>query len=188
MSPETLYFYTRRAFLFALAVSVVYGVLRLLVLRIKKRVWNRRDALILLLVFYLAALLQITVIRSGPDWQALQSGNVWRQVILTPLQSARELYEDGLWYVCVEVIGNIGGFVLMGILPPLCFPRFARLRWILATSAGVSLFIELMQFLLATGVTDVDDVLFNTLGGLCGYGLLRLIQSRAHSKRTATDF
>lgn len=178
MSPAALLVYVRRALLFAGVVSAAYAGVRLLLLRLRKEKWTRQELLRLLLVFYLAALLQITVIRGGPDWEALQSGQAWRQVIWMPLQSAWELYQDGLWYVCVEVLGNVGGFLPLGFLLPVCFPRFARARWSVAASAGCSLFIEAAQFLLATGVTDIDDLLFNTLGGICGYLLWRLLRRR----------
>ena len=48
----------------------------------------------------------------------------------------------------------------------------------LLSGAGLSICIELMQYLLMTGVTDVDDVLLNALGALLGWGLARLWQRR----------
>ena len=44
----------------------------------------------------------------------------------------------------------------------------------LLAGAGLSAAIELMQYLLMTGVTDVDDVLMNVLGALTGWLLARL--------------
>ena len=45
----------------------------------------------------------------------------------------------------------------------------------LLAGAGTSVCIELMQYLLMTGVTDVDDVLLNALGALLGWSLARLM-------------
>ncbi|GAQ02491.1 antibiotic resistance protein VanZ [Companilactobacillus farciminis] len=35
--------------------------------------------------------------------------------------------------------------------------------------AMISVSIEALQFVLNTGVTDIDDVIFNTLGAVVGY-------------------
>lgn len=42
---------------------------------------------------------------------------------------------------------------------------------------GISVLIEVLQFVLKRGFAEVDDVIHNTLGGLIGYGVYRLICS-----------
>ena len=185
MSPRMLLLYTSRAVLFAAGAAVLCAAGRVWFLRSRKTGWSRRDTLLLLLVFFLAALLEITVIRGGPDWDVLRTGAAVRQVILVPFRSAYELYRDGLWYFCVEVLGNTAAFIPFGVLLPLCFPRFGRIRRILAASAGLSLCIELAQYALATGVADVDDLLLNTLGGLTGFGLVRLTRKVRRKRETS---
>lgn len=176
MTPRLLLLYTSRAAGFAAAASLLYAAGRLLYLRLRGGRWTRRETLRLLFTAYLAALIHITVIRTGPDWAALRQRTAYRQLLLTPFESAVRLYRQGLWYVCVEVIGNIAGFVPFGLLLPVCVRRFDRFSRILPAAAELSLFIELSQFLLATGVTDIDDLLFNTLGGVLGYFLLLLFR------------
>lgn len=46
----------------------------------------------------------------------------------------------------------------------------------------LSLFIETMQFGLNTGVSDIDDVFFNTIGAILGYLAYIFIKKVAHSK------
>lgn len=43
----------------------------------------------------------------------------------------------------------------------------------LGIGAGISAAMELTQYLLSTGVTDVDDVWLNALGALAGWALVR---------------
>ena len=49
---------------------------------------------------------------------------------------------------------------------------------VLLAGAGLSLGIEIAQYLLGTGYADVDDVLLNALGALAGCGLLRRLRRR----------
>jgi len=70
-------------------------------------------------------------------------------------------------------------FVPLGFLLPLVF-RFPKRRVALKVfliSFGVSLFIELTQLFMMTRSFDVNDLLANTLGGIAGYGIYRLIFS-----------
>lgn len=63
---------------------------------------------------------------------------------------------------------NIELFVPLGFFLPTLFPRF-RMLWSVALSGFLfSLTIELLQ-LLSYRVTDVDDLLMNTLGAVIGY-------------------
>lgn len=64
---------------------------------------------------------------------------------------------------------NILLFLPLGIAAPLLWREFCRLPQMLLLGFGVSLFIETMQ-LLTFRVTDVDDLLMNTLGALLGWG------------------
>ena len=67
------------------------------------------------------------------------------------------------------MVGNLIWFVPLGV-------RLRRKKALvsLLAGAGASVCIELMQYLLMTGVTDVDDVLLNALGARLGWALARL--------------
>jgi glycopeptide antibiotics resistance protein len=41
-----------------------------------------------------------------------------------------------------------------------------------------SISIETLQFLLETGVSDIDDVFFNTCGAILGYLIYRLFRKK----------
>ena len=153
--------YCLRAGTFAAVVCAAYALICLLrgrVLRLRR----------LLGIAYLAALLQITVIRGGVDWAQVLTAthNAPR---LLPLRTTLEELRAGAWPLIYHVVGNLVWFVPLGALL-----RKKNALAALLAGAGASICIELMQYLLMTGVTDVDDVLLNALGALLGWALARL--------------
>jgi Glycopeptide antibiotics resistance protein len=76
----------------------------------------------------------------------------------------------------VNVIGNVAVFVPLGFLVSLLW-RGAGWRKAAFVSAAASLCVELCQLPQTSRVTDIDDLILNTLGGLLGYLLYRLIKT-----------
>ena len=76
-----------------------------------------------------------------------------------------------------EVALNILLFVPFGVYLGLLAP--ARSWWRSAAAvAGASLAMEVVQYVLAVGSSDVTDLVTNTAGGLAGLGVLALAQRR----------
>lgn len=72
---------------------------------------------------------------------------------------------------------NILLFVPIGILLPLRWPRLDRLGIVTLIGACLSAAIEVTQFYLNSGrVAQLDDVIFNTLGGVIGWTLVRAVR------------
>ena len=79
--------------------------------------------------------------------------------------------QAALHYLLVDVVGNVLLFVPVGLTltgASRLRSRFARLAAATALAAALSLAIELVQLWMPTRASDVDDVLFNTLGALVG--------------------
>ncbi len=81
---------------------------------------------------------------------------------------------DTVEYKFQNILGNIIGFMPLGILLPLIFPLFKSLRLILFISFFTSLLFETIQLVFVLGVFDVDDLLLNSLGSVLGYLALSL--------------
>ena len=162
MSLSVILIYCLRAVSFAAVVCGLYALVCLL--RGRKLRPGRLVALA-----YLAALLQITVIRGGVNWGQVMTAtrDAPRMV---PLQTTLEELRAGAWPLIYHVVGNLAWFVPLGALL-----RKRNALMALLAGAGTSACIELMQYLLMTGVTDVDDVLLNALGALLGWSLARLM-------------
>ena len=77
----------------------------------------------------------------------------------------------------INIIGNICLFIPTGILLPILYRRLDSFRKVILTGAGLSLVIEIIQLLLPNSVTDIDDLMLNTLGVAIGYGIYTLVKS-----------
>lgn len=97
---------------------------------------------------------------------------------LTPFKEIRRFltYRSilGNRAVCLNIFGNVAAFAPFGFFLPAIWDRTRRWYTTVAVSFAMSLGIETIQLFCRVGSFDVDDLLLNTLGGLCGYGCYRL--------------
>lgn len=85
-----------------------------------------------------------------------------------------------------NVVGNIVIFVPLGAYLSL-FKRDKRIIRSLLLIFIVSLFVEILQGLLAIGASDIDDIILNCLGGLIGIlGYKFLLLILRHEKKVHT--
>lgn len=163
MSLSGIALYCLRAGCFAAVVCGLYAAGCRLT---GKRIQGRR----LLAVAYLTALVQITVLRGGVDWQRVFSGG--RNLPqLVPLRTTIRELQAGAWPLTYHVVGNMVWFVPLGMLL-----RRRNLPKALLAGAACSTGIEVLQYLLMTGVTDVDDLIINILGTAAGWLLIRILK------------
>lgn len=73
-----------------------------------------------------------------------------------------------------NVLGNIVLFIPLGVYLTYFVPN-KNILLNTAIIAGLSVLVEVIQYIFAVGVTDIDDVILNTIGGLLGVLLYRLI-------------
>ncbi len=88
-----------------------------------------------------------------------------------------------------NTILNIILFVPLGIFLPAVWPQYRSLRQIATAGFGFSLSIELLQ-LFSWRLTDVDDLLTNTLGAVLGFYLfswLYFVVKKQQFTETAQD-
>ena len=73
-------------------------------------------------------------------------------------------------------IENILMLVPFGILAPLCFPKLRPMWKCVLLGGCCSVCLELSQYITRRGYCELDDMLTNTFGVLCGCVLLWLIE------------
>ena len=79
-----------------------------------------------------------------------------------------------LRYIVINFLGNILVFLPLGFFPALLFQKERWWRSALV-GGGISVFVECGQYFLMRQ-TDIDDVILNTLGALCGYWVFLLLR------------
>lgn len=76
----------------------------------------------------------------------------------------------------LNLIGNTAMFIPLGIVWPSVFKTLDRHEKVIASGAGFSLLIEILQLPFFDRVSDVDDLILNSLGFFMGYGLYLIVK------------
>jgi glycopeptide antibiotics resistance protein len=87
-----------------------------------------------------------------------------------PFKTYKEII-TGRDFLFSQTIMNVLVFIPIGLLL-----RIIENKWYVALSMGflISLCVEMLQYFLAKGYCEIDDVIHNTLGCLLGFGLYGL--------------
>lgn len=86
-----------------------------------------------------------------------------------------ERYNNGFRNLSVvNLLGNFFLFTPMGMLLPCVFPKLNRFWKVTLTVLGMVVAVEITQGLLRVGSVDIDDVLFNVIGAMIGYGIIKI--------------
>ncbi|KRD43094.1 hypothetical protein ASE38_02105 [Cellulomonas sp. Root930] len=132
-----------------------------------------RTVTIALFALYLVGLVRVTL------WPRLADDGGF-DLVRTVLSWLNSL-GIGLTYSATEFLANIALFVPFGILVSLLFPR--RRAWtVVALGLATSAVIELAQLLfLPHRVSDVRDLVSNTLGTAIGVGIVLVARRRSRT-------
>ncbi len=176
MSLYGIVLFSLRALLFAVAVGVVYGVVYVAyTLIIKRKINVTRFALSVVFVCYIAALYQITVIR---DWGAflnfITPDFTFRDVQIIPLRTTVITARSSVWSFVYNAFGNMFWFFPLGMIAPTLFKKIDNLFAVVLLGFSISLSIEILQWMFTSGVSDIDDVIFNVFGTVVGYLIYKL--------------
>ena len=76
----------------------------------------------------------------------------------------------------LNVVGNTAMFVPVGMIWPAVFKKLDSPKKVIAAGVGYSLSIEILQLPFFERVTDIDDLILNSVGFLIGYGIYLLVK------------
>lgn len=79
----------------------------------------------------------------------------------------------------LNIIGNTAMFIPLGIVWPAVYKKLNTHAKVIAAGVGFSLLIELLQLPFFDRVTDVDDLILNSVGFVLGYGVYLLVKRGA---------
>ena len=107
-----------------------------------------------------------------------RGGDPWDNVNLIPFRMFRiykAYYGWGKYiYIIINFLGNMLVFFPLGFFPALLFRRERWWRSVLV-GGGISVFVEFGQYFLMRQ-SDIDDVILNTIGALCGFWVFLLLK------------
>lgn len=82
--------------------------------------------------------------------------------------------------ILLNVIGNTAMFIPIGVIWPIVYKQLDTHRKVIAAGIGFSLCVEILQLPFFDRVTDIDDLILNSLGFVTGYGLYLLVRKVKH--------
>ena len=174
-----------------LLLTVVWLLARAFVWIKNRRIDWKREAELLLMYVNLAVIIRFVFF----PWEKVD-GNIKPLVIdmkrmpdqrinLIPLVNI--LKNDAAW-VMQNLVGNIALFIPSGVILPILYKKLDSLWKVTLAGSLISLSIELLQLLMIYRITDIDDLLCNTLGVMIGYGFYALSKKLiGEIRRTQTD-
>ena len=161
---------------------LIFAVLRLIwLLFIRRRRSLKSEASVWIFAFYMILVLMLTTFRDTYfPWQLVFNFN-------RPLSDVNLVFMKETWKLVYapsrldffyNSFGNILCLVPFGILFPIVFSKKQSFLKTVLLGMLLSIGIEALQFLLETGVSDIDDVFFNTCGAILGYLIYRLFRKK----------
>ncbi|MGQ5709215.1 VanZ family protein [Lactobacillus sp. PSON] len=152
---------------------LIFVVIRLIwLLCVRRRRSIKSEASVWIFAFYIILVLMLTTFRDTYfPWQIqLHLKRPLSDINLTFMKETWKLiYAQSRVDFIYNSFGNVLCFVPIGFLAPIVFSKRQSFWKVTLVGMLFSICIEVMQFLLATGVSDIDDVFFNTCGCIIGY-------------------
>ena len=128
---------------------------------------KQRNLTMMLFIIYFCILIWIILFKMSFSFDELYGS---RSINIIPFLGS--IIVNGKLYIN-EIINNILVFVPVGI-----YTCMLKEEWPIYKKVSVAFFIslavEVLQFILAIGATDVTDLIGNTIGGVIGIGIFYL--------------
>ncbi len=127
---------------------------------------------------YIALLFIVVIVKFTGSVAALERKiartTPWSNYNLIPFYSIRVQleYVSEKW-ARLNLLGNFVPFVPFGLLLPLAYPKSGTFVRVAGIGLLFLIFVELFQLFTRLGSFDVDDIILNMVGVICGYLLWR---------------
>lgn len=134
-----------------------------------RQVIIQRKRWILAFVFYISLLVQMGIL-------SREIGST-REIVLIPFKTP-----GGSNLIFLYSLANLVIFIPFGIIVPKVFHSINKVWKMLLVTLATSIAIEAIQYILACGTSEVEDVIMNVAGGIVGYLIIRVIYNKKESK------
>lgn len=148
----------------AVLIGVGYFLIYKKLLRGRKKMTAKQLIMIGLIAGYLIMVMGLTFLN--------RPSGMFHSFNFSILSSYKEAWNNFDVRTWQSLIFNIIMFVPLGILLPIVHKRFQNITFTLAAGLMLTLLIELLQFVTASGVFDLADIFNNLMGTLVGYSIV----------------
>lgn len=153
----------RKLIILSGTVSIlIYWIIRLIFKRENNDM--RRDIIKSMFAIYITLALAITFDNLN-SYYTITFSNSFN---LLPLKETISMFKNDISMALYQVCGNVVLFIPFGIFIPLLYKKEQNIIKVGLLSFIFSLLIEISQFMLGR-IGDVDDLIFNTIGGIVGF-------------------
>ena len=164
-----------------LCFTFIWIAVRVILWIKRGRIDWKREAMLLLMYVNLAVIIRFTFfpmeIKDGMIQPLLFDASKILPFHLHYIPFKRFFEYGSLKELLVNVVGNFMMFIPTGIILPILYKKLDSFWKTVGVGALISLIIELIQLLLYTRYTSIDDVIINTLGTAAGYGIYALVRA-----------
>ncbi len=148
-------------------------------------------AIIIIFIIYFLMLSYILLFKNVPPLQIFsQTRGNYRGLNAIPFGTVYNYYFSGFvnnnYIATLNILGNIIIFVPLGIICKMQLEKRNSVSIIYIFL--ISLSVEIVQYIFALGVSDIDDIILNTIGGAMGVGIYNVIIKRFKDKNKAKVF
>ncbi|MEF9951107.1 MAG: VanZ family protein [Clostridium sp.] len=136
---------------------------------------------------YIGILLKVVMFKyiSVSDVLAGKTFGMFRSANFIPFDTIIQSFtgqSGSVFRAFLNMLGNIVIFAPFGYCLGLIFKWFNRTWKVGLASFILSVTFEILQYTLYIGSLDIDDVILNTLGGVIGYGVYKLLANKIKSR------
>ncbi len=180
MAIQDIIRYVQVTIIVALLFFIPFLCMRYIYLK-RKNEWPikdvNREMAVLGFVFYMMCLFQITALRfGGIGWDLESMMARETRVNVIPIAVLWNWVVKGRWWhLFYNAVGNLIWFLPFGILVPALFRSQRRFYKTVFVAIITSFSIESLQYILCTGVSDIDDIILNAIGAGVGYIMFKII-------------
>ncbi len=140
---------------------------------------NRKTLTNILFILYIISVISVTfIVRETMVLRTPEN----RGVVLQPFREFEAMMNGMHFFWFKQIFLNVLLFVPFGFLLPMISKHFKNPILTVATGCIFSGTIELLQYITGRGLTEVDDVITNTLGAAVGVAVYHIISTVYRNK------
>lgn len=168
-------------------ISVLWLVVRAVVWTKQKRIEWKRELQLLLVYICIIVVTRFTFCPFGKVDGKIQPlvfyKDNWFPFRINLLPFVYLFDYPALKEALLNLIGNTTMFIPVGIIWPMVFKKLDTPAKIISAGVGFSFCIEILQLPFYDRVSDVDDLILNSLGYIIGYGIYAGVKCLRRKKK-----